>query len=139
MTASCRLKIFVSGEIDGAPGLLRATGANSSLKVNRNWNFRSSFIALCLYARRSQRADNRSRAVGPLLLPPLLLPASRVLRSLQRTSSWALPSLDSSAAETSGLSSSGDFSSLPIHAVPAPGLLSAGLPVRLEEDASRRS
>src|ERR1700756_2995657 len=65
MTASCRFKIFVSGEIDGAPGLLRATGANSSLKVNRSWNFRSSFIALCLYGRRSRaRGKSISRAIG---------------------------------------------------------------------------
>src|SRR5258708_39674932 len=75
----------------------------------------------------------------PHLMNPLMLTASSVLRSLQRISRWALPSLDSSAAETRGLSSSGDFSSLTIHAGPAPGLLSAGLPVRLEEDASTPS
>jgi hypothetical protein len=64
---------------------------------------------------------------------PVLLTATWVLRSLQRISRCDLSSLDDSAAETSGLSSSGDFSSVMIHRL-WPGLSRA-----LEEDRSRRS
>jgi hypothetical protein len=48
---------------------------------------------------------------------PVLLTATSVLPSLQRISRCDLSSLDGSAAETSGLSSSGEFSSVMIHAV----------------------
>jgi hypothetical protein len=52
-----------------------------------------------------------------------MLTATSVLRSLQRISRCDLASLDASAAETSGLSSSGDFSSVMVHAVSPPGRL----------------
>ena len=50
---------------------------------------------------------------------PLMLTATSVLRSLQRISKWDLLSLEVSAAETSGLSSSGDFSSVISQSAPA--------------------
>ena len=65
---------------------------------------------------------------------PLILTATSVLRSLQRISKCDLPSLDGSAAETSGLSSSGDFSSLTIHAASLPGLTSPGLAGTFEDE-----
>src|SRR6266511_309249 len=60
------------------------------------------------------------------LMNPVMLTATSVLRSLQRISRCALSSLDASAAETSGLSSSGDFSSVMTHAVSPPGRLWRG-------------
>src|SRR5262249_42417747 len=53
-----------------------------------------------------------------------MLTATSVLRSLQRISRAALPSGEASAAETRGLSSRGDFSSLTTQPVSASGLLS---------------
>src|SRR5262249_47108986 len=50
-----------------------------------------------------------TRMSVPHLMNPLMLTASSVLRSLQRISRWALPSLVGSAAGTRGLSSRGAF------------------------------
>src|SRR2546430_14486674 len=75
----------------------------------------------------------------PHLMNPLMVTATSVLRSLQRISKCDLPSPDGSAAETSGLSSSGDFSSLTIHAGSPPGPISPGLAGTVEDGVSRRA
>src|ERR1700730_1669425 len=66
MTVLCLCNISVSEEIDGSSGLFRATCANSSLNVNRNWNRRSSFIVLCPLALRpsSTRRQNSIRSLA---------------------------------------------------------------------------
>src|SRR5213080_2019336 len=65
MTASCLLNISASAEINGFPGSLRATWANSSFRVNRSWNFRSS---LTVHAHPLPRALLAERASAILCI-----------------------------------------------------------------------